>query len=106
MTTVPPAELIESLAADVRRAQGDAEVELMVFPSGAADLGVRMAGRYITIVYSTLHRAYGVDELTADDDGGFDDGYRFVFHEFAPAAEKFRTLMANAPSSAPVSPSQ
>ncbi len=97
MMTVSPAELVSSLAAEVRRDWPDIEVELTVFPSGAADLGVRAAGRYFTIMYTTIHQMYGVDELTADEDAGFNTGYRYCFREFLPAAEQFRSLLAGVP---------
>jgi lactoylglutathione lyase len=69
------------------------DAELTTFPSGSAMLDVRRAGRGFVMAYHPKH-GFGVDELHEDE--GFITGYRFLFKEFEPAAQKLRALATDA----------
>ena len=88
-------EKIQVLSGQIANLDG-ANVELTVFPSGAAMLHVVRSKRLFVLNFSPTRR-FGVDEVHEDD--GFLISYRFTSDDFEPAAAELRDIVnaANPP---------
>jgi len=84
---------IEMLAKQIETNVPGAKVDFTLFPSGAAMLDVKRAGRLFVLSYLPQGH-FGVDEVR--DGEGFLTSYRFTSEEFEPAAKHLLALLADA----------
>jgi predicted enzyme related to lactoylglutathione lyase len=88
---IAPPNLLESLAHSVESEFAGSIAELTNFPSGGAMLDVRRGDGRLFVMSYTPQFGYAVDEVQPNE--GWTTGYQFVSPEFAPAAQKLRSLL-------------
>lgn len=83
-------EKVRELAVQVQECVPEARVDFTHFPSGSAMLDVCVSGRLYVLYYSPSY-GFGVDEVREGE--GFQLGYRYVYDEFEPAANRLREFI-------------